>query len=414
VNRILLTFILSGCVAPRLVADQVQRADETIEKARALHAVQCAPTDLANAEAEAAFTRIELEEGNLPRARKHAEQAMVFSKVALEVAEPCGSQDRDGDGIADVVDVCPDEPEDFDGDRDTDGCRDILPYGDEDGDGIMNIDDACIDTPEDLDGHNDEDGCPETSEDSDGDGIIDAWDACPQEAEDLDGFRDTDGCPDLDNDEDGIVDLRDSCMNIAEDLDGWEDDDGCPDPDNDLDGVADVDDQCPNQPGDIEHHGCPAEDADRDGIADAFDECPDEPETPNMYLDDDGCPDVKPQRVNVTNTRVEITEVVAFDFGTAKLRGSQSAVLDDVVQVLKDDPSMTLRVEGHTDNKGSHEHNMSLSQSRAETVREYMIRRGIDPSRLTAHGYGETRPIDTNRTDSGRARNRRVEFVITE
>jgi outer membrane protein OmpA-like peptidoglycan-associated protein len=310
------------------------------------------------------------------------------------------------------VDACPTEPEDFDGDADEDGCRDVDPYGDEDGDGVINLEDACVDQPEDFDGDKDDDGCPETSEDSDGDGIINAVDACPDEAEDLDGFKDSDGCPDYDNDDDAVSDLADACALIAEDRDAWEDEDGCPDPDNDLDGIPDVNDECPNEPGDRDRAGCPLSDADKDGVSDANDRCLDQPETINQYLDEDGCPDTPPSGVRVTNTQIEIKEMVQFQTGEATLIGASFNTLDGVFQVLKDAPYLKLRIEGHTDSEGGDDSNLGLSKERAQSVRVYLESKGIDPSRLESVGFGETRPIDTNRTPQGRARNRRVEFHI--
>jgi hypothetical protein len=154
--------------------------------------------------------------------------------------------DRDGDGIKDDVDKCPDDPEDFDGFEDEDGC----PDPDNDRDGIPDVDDKCPDIPEDKDGIEDEDGCPEADiGDRDGDGIPDTTDKCPDAPEDFDGFQDADGCPDPDNDGDGIPDVSDLCPNDPEDKDGFEDADGCPDNDNDKDGVPDANDKCPNQPG---------------------------------------------------------------------------------------------------------------------------------------------------------------------
>jgi outer membrane protein OmpA-like peptidoglycan-associated protein len=137
--------------------------------------------------------------------------------------------DRDGDGIKDDVDKCPDEPEDFDGFQDADGC----PDPDNDHDGIPDVDDRCINEPEDRDGDQDADGCPEGNDgDRDGDGILDKNDKCPDQPEDKDGFQDADGCPDPDNDHDGIPDKQDQCPNDPEDKDGFEDADGCPDPGN--------------------------------------------------------------------------------------------------------------------------------------------------------------------------------------
>jgi outer membrane protein OmpA-like peptidoglycan-associated protein len=332
--------------------------------------------------------------------------------MAFKTSKECGTKDQDNDAIPDVIDRCPLEKEDRDGDRDFDGCRDIAAYDDEDGDGILNIDDDCVDEPEDFDGDRDEDGCPETDDDVDGDGFIDAIDKCPDQAEDLDGFMDDDGCPDPDNDQDGILDIHDACPNIPEDLDGWVDEDGCPDPDNDEDGIPDIHDECPNQPGGRLTRGCPANDADRDGVADENDRCPDSSEVLNGYLDDDGCPDEAPLRVRVTKTRVELTTPIGFEEGLVKLLAESLAVLDDVVRVLLDSPEMRLRIESHTDSSGTDEENLSLSEGRATIVRRYLETNGVVEGRLSAAGFGETRPIDTNRTTSGRARNRRVEFHI--
>ena len=114
---------------------------------------------------------------------------------------------------------------------------------DKDGDGIKNKFDDCPEDAEDFDDFEDEDGCPE--DDNDGDGVRDKRDECPLDPEDRDGFEDNDGCPDKDNDGDGIRDKKDRCPDAPEDEDGWEDDDGCPERDNDQDGIADKRDQCP-------------------------------------------------------------------------------------------------------------------------------------------------------------------------
>jgi OOP family OmpA-OmpF porin len=133
--------------------------------------------------------------------------------------------------------------------------------GDRDGDGIPDDMDKCPNEPEDKDGFQDEDGCPDL--DNDGDGIPDSLDKCPNEPEDKDGFQDQDGCPDLDNDGDGIPDALDKCPNEPEDKDGFQDQDGCPDPDNDGDGIPDTVDKCPNEPETFNHYkdedGCPDE-----------------------------------------------------------------------------------------------------------------------------------------------------------
>ena len=122
--------------------------------------------------------------------------------------------------------------------------------GDSDGDGILDDVDQCPNEPEDFDGFQDEDGCPDP--DNDGDGVLDVNDGCPDDAEDIDGFEDEDGCPDPDNDGDGILDVDDQCPNEP----GPPENNGCPDPDRDGDGVPDRVDNCPDEPGTVENHGC--------------------------------------------------------------------------------------------------------------------------------------------------------------
>jgi outer membrane protein OmpA-like peptidoglycan-associated protein len=124
------------------------------------------------------------------------------------------------------------------------------PILDADGDGILDDVDQCPNEPEDFDGFQDEDGCPDL--DNDGDGILDADDGCPNDAEDIDGFQDEDGCPDPDNDGDGILDVDDQCPNEP----GTLENNGCPEPDRDGDGVPDRVDNCPDEPGTVENHGC--------------------------------------------------------------------------------------------------------------------------------------------------------------
>ncbi|MCW5806780.1 MAG: OmpA family protein [Deltaproteobacteria bacterium] len=147
---------------------------------------------------------------------------LVWAPQPLGQAAP-GRNDRDGDGIPDGYDACPDDPEDKDGFEDEDGCPDL----DNDRDGIPDRDDACPLEPEDKDGFEDGDGCPEP--DNDKDGIPDNVDRCPDAPEDKDGFEDEDGCPDEDNDGDGIPDAVDKCPNDPETVNGFEDEDGCPD-----------------------------------------------------------------------------------------------------------------------------------------------------------------------------------------
>jgi MYXO-CTERM domain-containing protein len=260
--------------------------------------------------------------------------------------------------------------------------------------------------------------------DRDHDGIPDAIDKCPDDPEDKDGFQDDDGCPDLDNDNDGIPDATDKCPLEPEDKDGFQDDDGCPDPDNDFDGIPDTTDKCPNEPEDKDgfqdDDGCPDLDNDQDGIPDASDTCPDQPETKNGFQDDDGCPDEIPEPVQKLTG---VVKGVNFKSGSAELLPGSSKVLDQAVATLQQYPDLRLEIQGHTDDvpvnpHGKYKDNDELSAARAETVRDYIAAMGIAPTRVVAHGYGATRPIDDPATLTGgklrtaRAKNRRVEFQI--
>jgi outer membrane protein OmpA-like peptidoglycan-associated protein len=288
---------------------------------------------------------------------------------------------------------------------------------DRDGDGLIDPEDACPDDPEDKDDFEDKDGCPDP--DNDKDGILDVSDKCPLDPEDKDNFEDENGCPDPDNDKDGILDVNDQCPNDPEDKDAFEDENGCPDPDNDKDGILDVNDKCPNDPEDKDGFedadGCPDPDNDKDGILDVNDKCPNEPETINGVDDADGCPDQGASKVRVVGDRIEILEIVHFDFNKATIKAVSHDLLKQVASVIKNNPGFKkIRVEGHTDSKGNDTFNLKLSQSRANAVRDFLVNLGVERERLDAQGYGETRPVESNATNDGRAKNRRVEFVIVD
>jgi outer membrane protein OmpA-like peptidoglycan-associated protein len=257
-----------------------------------------------------------------------------------------------------------------------------------------------------------------SSADRDHDGIPDGADLCPDEPEDRDGFDDDDGCPDLDNDQDGIPDRLDRCPNEPEDRDGFADDDGCPENDNDGDGIIDVQDHCPNEPEDrdgfADDDGCPDEDNDGDGIPDRLDRCPNEPETRNGVDDDDGCPD-RGGEVVVLSHQILLPEPLTFEAGNARVAPRSHALLDHVADQMHARPELKrVRIEGHTDDIGSATANRELSQARANAVRDYLIRRGVAAERLQAVGFGNTRPIDKQRTAEARAKNRRVELIVVE
>lgn len=293
--------------------------------------------------------------------------------ASLTFTPAANKRDRDLDGIVDKADACPSDAEDLDGFEDMDGCPEL----DNDGDGFTDLEDSCPLDAEDLDGFRDTDGCPEL--DNDADGFTDEWDACPMEREDEDGFEDMDGCPDLDNDGDGLADLRDSCPMEPEDLDGFADFDGCPELDDDNDGIVE---------GDL---------------------CPTEPEVINGVMDDDGCPD------SVELARFTgIIEGVNFHTGSAEITVDTYRLLDEAAGVLKQFPNLHVEVHGHTDSDGDDLSNLTLSERRAQAVVDYLVRRGVERSRLSAAGFGETKPIVTNETSFGKAVNRRVEFHIVQ
>jgi outer membrane protein OmpA-like peptidoglycan-associated protein len=289
--------------------------------------------------------------------------------------------DRDGDGLKDDVDHCPDDPEDFDDFEDRDGCPEL----DNDRDTILDTDDRCPNQPEDKDGVEDDDGCPETDRvDRDGDRIVDELDACPDDPEDYDDWEDGDGCPDLDNDHDKILDVDDLCPDRPEDDDDWEDEDGCPDPDNDRDRILDTDDDCPN-----------------------------EPENLNGYLDKDGCPDRDP--VKDVGGELVVFDKIHFEYNKAIIKEESHAILDAVGFTIVNNPDIKrVEVQGHTDERGSDRYNLELSQRRAEAVVKYLEGYGIDASRLRPKGYGEREPIDESHNEEAWAVNRRVEFLIRD
>jgi outer membrane protein OmpA-like peptidoglycan-associated protein len=289
--------------------------------------------------------------------------------------------DRDGDGIKDDVDKCPDEPEDFDGFQDEDGC----PDPDNDNDGIPDKDDRCPNEPEDRDGDHDEDGCPENSDgDRDGDGIPDSRDKCPDIPEDKDGFQDEDGCPDPDNDQDGIPDKRDACPNDPEDKDGFQDEDGCPDPDNDKDGIPDVRDKCPN-----------------------------EPETYNGFEDEDGCPDKG--NVIIQDNSLIILQKIKFKTASAEILPESNSILDAVATTITHHPEFTLmEVAGHADERADEHYNLKLTQDRVNSVMAALIQRGVAKTVLRSKGYGEYCPEDPGHNEAAWEKNRRVEFKIVK
>lgn len=344
----------TGCVTSSKVAEETQRMSEIVRSAK-VPAYYCAPRDLALAESHIDFARVESARGDTISAKHHLDLAKKHTAKVFAVKDKKGCcPDRDGDGFCDAGDKCPDDPEDFDGDEDTDGCPEY---------------------------------------DRDGDGLHDQKDRCPDNAEDKDGFLDEDGCPEEDNDRDGIPDKRDKCPNVPEDKDGYADADGCPDFDNDGDGKLDYPvkaDKCPNKP--EVYNGLDDEDG-----------CPDKkaaPPKPKEY-----------KNIVVEKDRIVFKKQIRFKTNSAKIVGAISfQILDEAADALKSRPDVRVQVEGHTDERGSDKKNKKLSQRRAESVVAALVKRGIARSRLIPVGFGEEQPIDPAHNKAAWAKNRRCEF----
>jgi outer membrane protein OmpA-like peptidoglycan-associated protein len=304
--------------------------------------------------------------------------------------------DRDRDGLLDAVDRCPDEPEDQDGFQDRDGC----PDPDNDADGVLDVNDGAPMEPEDQDGFQDDDGVPDP--DNDRDRVADGEDACPLEP----GLTDHRGCPRNDADGDGVFDDADRCPAEAEDLDGFSDADGCPDADNDEDGVLDSADRCPLEPGPAANAGCPDVDGDGDTVVDRLDNCP----TEKGAVANRGC--AAKQLVQINDGKLDIIEPVYFRTNKDVIQSRSYKLLDNVAAVLNAQTKLQVRVEGHTDDVGNDAYNKDLSRRRAAAVVRYLVGKGVDSGRLSSAGYGEERPIASNKSKAGRAANRRVAFVI--
>ncbi|RAR71356.1 OmpA family protein [Flavobacterium aciduliphilum] len=256
---------------------------------------------------------------------------------------------------------------------------------DTDGDGLVDRLDAC---PKEA-GLKEFNGCPDT----DGDKIADKDDACPTEA----GLAQFQGCPDTDGD--GIKDKDDACPDVA----GLKALNGCPDADGD--GIADKNDKCPDVKGPKENGGCPWPDRDGDGVLDKDDKCPDTKGT----AANQGCPEVTEDAIKKLN---DYAKTILFETGRASFQKQTFPVLQSITAILKEYPTAKFSIEGHTDNTGKPATNQKLSEERAGAVKNYLVENGIAADRLTSAGFGQTKPIDSNKTKAGKANNRRVEVKL--
>jgi OOP family OmpA-OmpF porin len=229
--------------------------------------------------------------------------------------------------------------------------------------------------------------------DRDNDGTFDSVDVCP----DIPGLAQLQGCPD--SDRDGIADNYDLCPTVF----GYAEYKGCPYIDSDNDGIKDEDDKCPKVPGLVKYNGCPVPDKDGDGVNDEEDNCI---EVPGVKTNR-GCPVIDKE----VATRINLAaNNIYFKTGSFELLPKSYPALNDVVSILKQTPTIMLTIEGHTDNVGNEKNNQVLSENRAQTVMNYLTKKGIDKARLNAIGYGMQKPIASNETTEGRSKNRRVEL----
>ncbi len=300
-------------------------------------------------------------------------------------------RDRDNDKVSDRKDKCIDQP----------GLWKFTGCPDRDGDNIQDSEDACPD----LAGIVKFKGCP----DRDGDDIQDSRDSCP----DVAGLPQFAGCPDTDGD--GIQDSQDSCITDP----GTPEFFGCPDRDGDK--IIDKLDDCPDKRGESVYNGCP--DSDGDEIPDPKDKCPFE----IGPLSNEGCPvkvekaiirDIQPIKVEMDKEEEEVIQMVVknlqFETGKAIIKPVSFESLNKLAELFKRKPGLKLTIEGHTDNVGGAKMNLDLSTKRANAARDYLISQGIESSRITAQGYGLTKPIAPNTTAEGRQQNRRVEFTLVK
>ncbi len=294
-------------------------------------------------------------------------------QVALHHVEVA---DRDHDLVADGIDACPDTP------------------------GKANIDPSL-------------NGCP-APKDADGDSVADEVDACPDEKGSPSEDPDMNGCP-PDADDDGVPDSIDACPLRAGVEQADKTQNGCP-PDSDRDGVIDEEDACPDRAGpaskDPQDNGCPIEpDRDHDGIQNEDDACPREPGPKDPDPKKNGCP-----KAILRGGEIRILDQVRFQAASARIVPGKAStdVLMAVKKVLVEHPEITkLEVQGHTDNRGDPKANKRLSEQRAQAVAKWLAQHGVAAARLTAVGYGDERPLESNTNEEGRTTNRRVEFHAT-
>ena len=177
-------------------------------------------------------------------------------------------------------------------------------------------------------------------------------------------------------------------------------------PDSDGDGINDDNDKCADVKGVARYQGCPVPDTDKDGVNDEDDKCPNAP----GEIDNEGCPKIEEaviKKVNYTAKNIQ------FQPGSNKLIASSLKGLNDLAVLMNNDPSLLLKIDGHSDNTGDAARNKDLSEKRANAVKDYLIKKGVAADKLSAEGFGSEKPIADNKTAAGRAQNRRTEMTIS-
>ncbi len=265
-------------------------------------------------------------------AQTHHPEILLGLTFTVERRHP----DRDGDGIADFRDECPDVA------GTEHGCPPPVP--DEDEDGVSDDVDQCKATKGSAPS-----GCPDT----DGDGKLDQDDMCPRHP-----GATPNGCPAVD----------------------------CAIKDRDGDGRTDATDKCPDEPAPTAD-GCIDRDPDRDGILEGIDKCPDQAETVNGFQDQDGCPDEAPAAIKKFSG---VIRGIQFARDKADIFPGSKALLDEAAQVMADFRELKLEISGHTDIQGEREHNLDLSKRRADAVKAYLVSKGVAEDRLQTRGAGLT------------------------
>jgi len=276
------------------------------------------------------------------------------------------------------------------------------PPSDRDGDQVPDAHDACVDVPGNRSSDPITNGCPPAPQDRDADGVSDPIDACPDVPGASSNERSRNGCP-ADLPCPAVAGPKSADPRLAH----------CP-TDQDSDGVLDATDACPLLAGrwsaDAKVNGCPEPDIDGDTIVDSKDACPELSGPANDDPKHNGCP-----AAAVQGDQIVITDSIRFKTGRAELADDRSSeqVLQAVLAILNEHPEITrLHVEGHTDDQGAAAMNRRLSAKRAAAVVKWLVSHGIAANRLASAGFGADRPIDSNQTEAGRTRNRRVEFHI--